>query len=368
MKQRSFLSIFFIMFLLFLGPTKTSHAHSIDMSYSDLNIEGNEILYDLFIEQKDLFPQFGNDLDNLVNDESASQKIESYLQKNLRINVDSKPLTMELVSMNMAQKGVIRGVEFQMRFIADEDIKQFNLHYDLVFDDVPAHTNLLMVHVGDYLQQNMIDSTNKDILIKLPKDPPNELPNDHPKYLPQPKIGDVLWKYFKLGIEHILSGYDHLLFLLSLVLIATRFKDALKIVTAFTIAHSVTLFLVATGRIHVIPYWVESLIALTICYVAVENIFVQKAKWRWLLTAIFGLIHGMGFAGALAETGLPKSNQLGSLLTFNLGVEAGQLMVLCLLLPFLLLLRRFPWYRKMVVSMSCIIFALAFYWFIQRLQ
>ncbi|MGG0174716.1 HupE/UreJ family protein [Gottfriedia acidiceleris] len=367
MKQRSFLSIFIILFFLCFGTTTTS-AHSIDMSYSDLNIEGNEILYDLFIEQKDLFPQFGNDLDNLVNDESASQKIESYLQKSLRIDVDSKPLTMELVSMNMAQKGVRRGMEFQMRFIADEDIKQFNLHYDLVFDDVPAHTSVLMVHVGDYFQQNMIDSTNRDILIKLPKDPPNELTKEQFKDLPQPKIGDVLWKYFKLGIEHILSGYDHLLFLLSLVLIATRFKDALKIVTAFTIAHSVTLFLVATGRIHAIPYWVESLIALTICYVAVENIFVQKAKWRWLLTAIFGLIHGMGFAGALAETGLPKSNQLGSLLTFNLGVEAGQLMVLCLLLPFLLLLRRFPWYRKMVVSMSCLIFALAFYWFIQRLQ
>lgn len=364
MKQRSFLSMLIIMFLLFFGTTTTSLAHSIDMSYSDLNIEGNEIIYDLFIDQRDLFPQFGTDLDNQVNDELASQKIESYLKKGLRIDADSKPLKMELVSMNMAQKGVVRGVEFQLRFIADEEVKQFNLHYDLVFDDVPAHTSVMMVHAGDYFQQNMIDSTNRDILINLPRDQTK----DQPKDLPQPKIGAVLWKYFKLGIEHILTGYDHLLFLLSLILIATRFKDALKIVTAFTISHSITLFLVATGRIHVIPYWVESLIALTISYVAVENIFVQKAKWRWLLTALFGLIHGMGFAGALAETGLPKSNQLGSLLTFNLGVEAGQLMILCLVLPFLLLLRRFPWYRKMMVSTSCLIFAVAFYWFIQRLQ
>ncbi|KQL38241.1 hypothetical protein AN960_14950 [Bacillus sp. FJAT-25509] len=364
MKMRSFLSMFIIMFLLFFGTTTTSLAHSIDMSYSDLNIEGNEILYDLFIEQKDLFPHFGTNLDNLVNDELASQKIESYLQNGLRLDADSKPLKMELVSMNMAQKGVVRGMEFQLRFIADEEIKQFNLHYDLVFDDVPTHTSVLMVHAGDYFQQDMINSTNKDILINLPKDTPKDLSMD----LPKAKIGDVLWKYFKLGIEHILTGYDHLLFLLSLVLIATKFKDALKIVTAFTIAHSVTLFLVATGRIHVIPYWVESLIALTICYVAVENIFIQKAKWRWLLTALFGLIHGMGFAGALAETGLPKSNQLGSLLTFNLGVEGGQLMILCLLLPLLLLMQRFPWYRKMMVSTSCLIFAVAFYWLVQRLQ
>ncbi len=357
MIRRSFLSLFII--LLFFGTATTSLAHSIDMNYSDLNIEGNEILYDLFIEQTDLFPQFGTDLDNLVNDELATQKIESYLQKGLRIDADSKPLTMELVSMNMAQKGAVRGMEIQLTFIADEEIEQFNLHYDLVFDDAPAHTSVLMVHAGEYFQQDMIDSTNRDILINLSQD----LPQD----LPQPEIGSVLWKYFVLGIEHILTGYDHLLFLLSLVLIASRFKDALKIVTAFTIAHSITLFLVATDRIQVSSHWVEALIALTICYVAVENMFVQKAKWRWLLTALFGLIHGMGFAGALAETGLPKSNLIGSLLAFNLGVEAGQLMVLCLLLPFLLWLRRFPWYRKMMISTSCLIFVLAFYWLIQRL-
>ncbi|WP_253278925.1 HupE/UreJ family protein [Psychrobacillus sp. FJAT-21963] len=290
-----------------------------------------------------------------MNDELASQKIESYLQKGLRIDADSKPLTMELVSMNMAQKGAIRGMKIQLTFIADEEIEQFNLHYDLVFDDAPAHTSVLMVHAGEYFQQDMIDSANRDILINLSQD------------LPQPEIGSLLWKYFVLGIEHILTGYDHLLFLLSLVLIASRFKDALKIVTAFTIGHSITLFLVATDRIQVSSHWVEALIALTICYVAVENMFVQKAKWRWLLTAIFGLIYGMGFAGALAETGLPKSNLIGSLLTFNLGVEAGQLMFLCLLLPFLLWLRRFPWYRKMMNSTSCLIFVLAFYWLIQRL-
>ncbi|PUB12005.1 HupE/UreJ family protein [Paenisporosarcina sp. OV554] len=353
MIRRSFLSLFII--LLFFGTATTSLAHSINMNYSDLNIEGNEILYDLFIEQTDLFPQFGTDLDNLVNDELASQKIESYLQKGLRIDADSKPLTMELVSMNMAQKGAVRGMEIQLAFIADEEIEQFNLHYDLVFDDAPAHTSVLMVHAGEYFQQDMIDSTNRDILINLSQD------------LPQPEIGSVLWKYFVLGIEHILTGYDHLLFLLSLVLIASRFKDALKIVTAFTIGHSITLILVATDRIQVSSHWVEALIALTICYVAVENMFVQKAKWRWLLTALFGLIHGMGFAGALAETGLPKSNLIGSLLTFNLGVEAGQLMFLCLLLPVLLWLRRFPWYRKMMISTSCLIFVLAFYWLIQRL-
>lgn len=360
MKQRSFLSLFIIMILLFFGTATTTLAHSLSMNYSDLNIEGNEILYDLFIDQRDLIQQFGTDLDNLVNEELFSQKIESILQKGLRIDVDSKPLTMEFDSMSMANKGTVRGIEFHLTFTADEEIEQFNLHYDLVFDDAPPLTSVLMIHDGEYFQHEVIDSTNKDFLINLPQDPAQDLP--------QPKLGAVLWKYFVLGIEHILLGFDHLLFLLSLVLIASRFKDALKIVTAFTIAHSITLFLVATGLIKVIPYWIEALIALTICYVAVENIFVKKAKWRWVMTAIFGLIHGMGFAGALAETGLPKSNMIGTLLMFNLGVETGQLMILCLLLPLLIWLRRFPWYRKVMISTSCLIFVLAFYWLIQRLQ
>lgn len=370
MKQRSFLSLFIITILLFFGTTTTSLAHAGSMGYSVLNIEENEILYELFLDQRDLFPQFGTNLDNLVNEEQFSQKIESYLQKGLRIDADSKPLTMELLSMNMANKGTERGVEFHLKFTADKVIEQCNLHYDLAFDDVPAHTSGLLVHAGEYVQQDLIDSTKRDIQINLPKHSQQDndsTKRENPINLPQPKIGAVLWKYFKLGIEHILTGYDHLVFLLTLVLIASRFKDALKIVTAFTIAHSITLFLVASGRLHVISSWVEALIAVTICYVAVENMYVQKAKWRWMLTAIFGLIHGMGFAGALAETGLPKGNLIGTLLTFNLGVETGQLMVLCLLLPLLIWLRKFPWYRKMMISTSCLIFVLAFYWLIQRL-
>ncbi|WP_246293860.1 HupE/UreJ family protein [Paenibacillus planticolens] len=360
--------------LLFFGTSTTSFAHVQSMGFSELKIEQNEILYDLFLDERDLTQQFGinTNLDNLVNEAQFSQKVESFLQKGLRIDADSKPFTMELLSMKMANKASIRGVELQLKFTADKVIEQFTLHYDLeLFDHVPAHTSGLLVHAGEYVQQDLIDSTKRDIQINLPQhnqqDTIDSTKGDSQPNLPQPKTGAVLWKYFKLGIEHILTGYDHLVFLLSLVLIASRFKDALKIVTAFTIAHSITLFLVASGRLHVISSWVEALIAVTICYVAVENMFVQKAKWRWALTAIFGLIHGMGFAGALAETGLPKGNLIGTLLTFNLGVETGQLMVLCLLLPLLIWLRRFPWYRKMMISTSCLIFVLAFYWLIQRL-
>ncbi len=354
LKLRAFLSLF-IVTLIFCANASTSFAHT-DKSrgYSNLNIKGKTIDYELFIDQIDMLEQFDTNKDkNLENEELSSQKerIESVLQKDLRIDVDSKPLTMEMLSMELAEKASTIGVIFKLRLTADEAIEQFNLHYNLMFEDAPIHTNVLLVHSGEYFYQNILDTKKKDVQITIA----------------QPENESVLWKYFVLGIEHILTGFDHMLFLLSLVLIASRFKDALKIVTAFTIGHSITLFLVATDRIQVSSHWVEVFIALTICYVAVENMFVQKVKWRWLLTAIFGLIHGMGFAGALAELGLPKSNLIGTLLSFNLGVETGQFMVLCLLLPLLIWLRRFPWYRKMMISTSCLIFVLAFYWLIQRL-
>lgn len=360
MNLRTFLPLFIIVF--FWGTATTSFAHSASMGYSSLTVKGDQIDYELFLDEKDLLVQFDTNKNNhMENEELASQKeeIESLIQKDLRIDVDSKPLTMELLSMNAAEKGSTKGVLLQLKFTADDAIEQINIHYNLVFEDAPVHSSVLTVRSGGFFLQDILDSNKKDIQITFPLAETTDAPSG---------IGSVLWKYFVLGIEHILTGYDHLIFLLSLVLIASRFKDALKIVTAFTIAHSITLFLAASGRIQVISSWVEALIALTICYVAVENLFVQKAKWRWILTALFGLIHGMGFAGALAETGLPKENLIGTLLTFHLGVEAGQLMILCLLLPLLIWLRKFPWYRKMMISTSCLIFVLAFYWLIQRLQ
>ncbi|UVI29374.1 HupE/UreJ family protein [Paenibacillus spongiae] len=350
MIRRSFL-LFII--LLSIGTATTSFADVADLGYSKLYIQGNEIDYELFIEQ-DLLGQFDtNKDDNLDNEELASQKdkIDSYIKNGLRIDIDSNPLKMELLSMNVIENSSGKGAVIGLRFTADEEVEQFDLHYNLVFDDAPNHTSLLLVNYGEYSRQEMLATDKRDIHINVPRE----------------NVGVVLWRYFVLGIEHLLTGYDHVLFLLSLIIITSSFKEALKIVTAFTVAHSITLFLVASGRIQVISSWVEAIIALSICYVAVENIFVQKAKWRWILTAIFGLIHGMGFAGALAETGLPKSNLIGTLLMFNLGVEVGQLIIICLLLPLLIWMRKFPWYRKMMISTSCLIFVLAFYWLIQRL-
>lgn len=174
--------------------------------------------------------------------------------------------------------------------------------------------------------------------------------------------------YINLGLEHIITGYDHLLFLLALILISQRSTDILKIVTAFTVAHSITLFLASVEIIPLYPKWIEAGIALTICYVAVENLLVKTLKWRWALTFCFGMIHGVGFASSISDIGFDKTYLVTSLLSFNAGIEIGQLVVVGIVLPILLKLRSNAgaytvFYR---VASGCI-FLIAAYWLVQRI-
>ncbi len=132
--------------------------------------------------------------------------------------------------------------------------------------------------------------------------------------------------FFRFGVEHILIGYDHLLFLAALVVVSP-WRDLVKIVTSFTVAHSLTLALATLGWVDLPSNLVEAAIAATIVYTALENFRIDDAAGRWKLTFLFGLIHGFGFAGVLRELALPSDGFVRALLAFNLGVEAGQLSV-----------------------------------------
>ncbi|MBZ5713788.1 HupE/UreJ family protein [Nannocystis pusilla] len=174
--------------------------------------------------------------------------------------------------------------------------------------------------------------------------------------------------YFELGVEHILIGTDHLVFLLGLVVVGGRLRSLVAVITAFTLGHSLSLALATLEIWTPDGSWVEPAIALSIAYVGLENFFVADAAGRWRITLPFGFIHGFGFAGVLAELGLPAGEVGPALLLFNLGVEAGQLAVLALVLPVLLWLGRLPAYRKgrgaRWISGAIVIAGLA--WFVER--
>jgi len=177
--------------------------------------------------------------------------------------------------------------------------------------------------------------------------------------------------YLALGFTHILPrGLDHVLFVLGIFLLSVKMKPVLWQVSAFTVAHTITLALTIYGIVSLPSTVVEPLIALSIVYVAIENVFTAKLHaWRPVVVFCFGLLHGMGFAGVLSEIGLPRSEFVPALLSFNAGVECGQLAVI--LAAFLVIglpLRNKPWYRRrIVIPGSLLIAAVGLYWAIERL-
>ena len=176
--------------------------------------------------------------------------------------------------------------------------------------------------------------------------------------------------FFFMGVEHILTGFDHLIFLFGLLIAMSQFRATLWVITCFTLAHSVTLALAAFDLVRVPEQIVEPLIAATIIYVGVENLLrLDNATGRWRLALIFGLVHGLGFATDLKEkvAGMNGEKIIVPLLSFNLGVELGQLAVAALVLPLIWWLRSQPGLRRSLVpSCSTLVVLAGAWWLVQR--
>jgi hydrogenase/urease accessory protein HupE len=177
-------------------------------------------------------------------------------------------------------------------------------------------------------------------------------------------------EFFTLGIRHILTGYDHLLFLAGVLVMLRRWRDVIQTITAFTLAHSITLALATTGIVAVPGRIVEPLIAASIVFVGVENLLRGAQGSRWKLTFVFGLMHGLGFATALRELGVGTIDGMGiagPLASFNAGVEAGQIAVAAGIVPLFWALSRRPAPRLQFASVwSCLVVVAGGYWLAER--
>ena len=174
-------------------------------------------------------------------------------------------------------------------------------------------------------------------------------------------------RFFLLGVEHLLTGYDHILFLFSVVLVTTTFGSTVKVITSFTVAHSITLALAFIGLISLPSSIVEPLIALSIVYVALENLRGGNFSKRWVVTFFFGLVHGLGFVGALKQITVTESELIASILSFNLGIEGGQALIIALIYPLLYQARKRPWWLTFQRFASIIIGFAGLYWLIGRI-
>ena len=179
----------------------------------------------------------------------------------------------------------------------------------------------------------------------------------------------LMLKFGEAGVEHIVTGYDHLCFLFAVILWASRIWPVVKIVTAFTVSHSITLSLAALNIVTLPSAWTEAAIAASIIYVAVENFFSSNIDKRWRDTFFFGFIHGFGFASALTEMGVPQNAVIPALASFNIGVEVGQIAIVLLVVPILLYIDRHTQgkrHKALVYAASTIIALFGLYWLLER--
>jgi hydrogenase/urease accessory protein HupE len=236
---------------------------------------------------------------------------------------------------------------------------QLSIECDLFFDSDPLHQGLARVQLpGEPERQHVFRAGNRVLDLERPL-----------------TLADNLRDYLVLGMEHIFTGYDHIAFLFGLLLVAAArglrrgLRYVLGIVTAFTVAHSVTLIAAGLGWVRLPSRIVEPAIALSIAYVAVENLVVREPRARWLLTFGFGLVHGFGFASVLAEIGLPPSGVVPSLVSFNVGVEIGQLAVVTAVAPLLLwLVPRWGQAERVRRWGSIVLLILSTLWFFERVS
>ena len=244
--------------------------------------------------------------------------------------------------------------------------------------DLQIHSTLFSDFFGSY--EHFISITNKtkktDIVL-------TQSEVDYPKITAhaekakqkksQSNLSTVAKEFIKLGAVHIWKGYDHILFLIMLVLLLRSYKHILEVVTAFTIAHSITLIIVGMGIATISPRIVEPLIALTIVLVALRNIIIinkgeqnEHIQERWLIAAGFGLIHGLGFAGALKDLKIPSEQFLSSLIFFNVGVEIGQVVLLAIVIPVLLTIDKSKRRLGILENIAIIVAIQSSIWFFKR--
>lgn len=245
------------------------------------------------------------------------------------------------------------GVEVRLRYACPSPPTSVEVTFALLDRLAPGHRHLAWADTGAGPAETVVRRGRGTFTLRAGR----------PTASPTPSAAG----FVALGVEHILLGFDHLVFVLALVLVGGRLRDLLTVVTAFTVGHSVTLALAALGVWTPSGTVIEPLIALSVAYVGAENFLAADASKRWRITAPFGLVHGFGFAGALADIGLPPDGRLLSLLAFNVGVEAGQIAVLLPIVPFVWWARGRPLYdRRVLPALSTATVAVGLLWFFER--
>lgn len=349
-------------FLVLVCLAAPLSAHDPGLSSATLWLQQDRLKATLTFAPTDIEALLPMDLDGdgQVSDsefEETRAALERFVREGVQVSLDDEPVNPTELSVERPEDHRGRNIEIRLRFLIKADASQLSL-VNMLLPDLPLghrHYVLLLDEGANLVGEALLDRTNNIFEASLAR----------PDGASSRSFGD----FFTLGVEHILTGYDHLLFLFGLLVVGMSFASAAKIITSFTIAHSLTLALATFELVRLSPAVVEPLIALSIAYVGLENIMRSNLERRWLLTFVFGLIHGLGFASVLREMGVGASaaGALQPLLAFNLGVETGQIGLAAITLPLILSLGRRPRLALYLrPATSVVVIAMGTYWLIER--
>ena len=353
--RRGVISCFFVAVVIAMGGAV--HGHQINTSYTSVVVQEGRLLVTVTLDEADLLAFF--DMDGNADGvlwygemkEGAAPAFD-YAEARTSILVDGEALPLSRIDAEprLDKKGTLL---LDLRFEASlQELPGAIEVQSTVFEGLsPDHRNLVDVTAPELEPQLAVLS--RDV-------------GKQRFALREPGVLGRVGQFTWWGVEHIFIGYDHIMFLLALIVIGGTLRGLVKIVTAFTVAHSITLILAALEIVVLPGRLIESGIALSIAYVALENFWVKDAGHRWMLTFFFGLVHGFGFANVLLDLGLPSKGLIASLLAFNVGVEVGQVAIVSILFPLLYVLQRSQYRQKLVWGVSAVVFLFGMGWLIER--
>ena len=326
-------------------------AHDPGLSALEVSVSGNVVAATLSVSPADVMLMAPASVP-----EEAVTRLRDVARESVRLTVDGEPLVLEGQHLESDRSGT------RIRFEYAPVRSSRSVRDLVVTSDMPqrlsrGHRELVTITANERVAgEGVLDAGTTSLAVDLVEAPPSRLRQ--------------AWSFVMVGIHHILSGCDHLMFLAGLILAAVAVRELLIALTAFTAAHSISLALVALGGVHAPPSIVEPLIAASIAWVGVENLLGRRGRTRWWIFFAFGLVHGFGFAGALTELGFGSSagDVALALLSFNAGVEVGQLAAAAAMLPLVWMVRSRPsWHARLQPVCSMFIVAAGTVWLIQRI-
>ena len=350
-----------------LWTAAPAHAHDVGLSTATVQLHSNRleaILTFAVRETEELVPLDTNRDGHVSPDEFILGRaaLTAAIATNCQVRfdgviIDPSDLSAQLDSSNNVDVSLI---------FPNPQFKQLEMDFGVIRRLNPGHRMFfsLLGPAGEAIAERLLSQSSTLVLVQFDTETHATAPAT--SHAPPPSFAG----FVKLGVEHILTGYDHLLFLFALLIVTRNFMSALKVITCFTLAHSITLGVATFDLVQVSSRIIEPLIAVTIVYVGAENVWKRgDPHGRWLLTFAFGLIHGFGFASVLREMGIGAraGGVAMPLFSFNLGVELGQIAVAAIALPLIWRLRKQELFlRRDVPACSTIVALVGAYWFVQR--